>query len=428
MPPTGFDTDESCLFLNVHTPAPDGARRPVLFWIHGGSYMTGRGASFDGTPFCRNGDLVVVTVNYRLGVLGFLELGHLDPDLAGSGNNGIRDQIAALRWVRDHITAFGGDPNRVTIAGESAGAGSVMALLASPEAEGLFHQAIAQSAPAGFGAPAGGVAESLLEATACESIDDLRALSADALIDGQAILAKAAATTAAVMPGGSGRAMRPAVDGITITRDAVTAAVDRRIPILLGTNGNEGSLFALHLPDDIDDSTLHAMVHRHVDSDERAARVVEAFKTTYPELTNRRVAEEMIADTLFRRSSMRVADAATAAGIPVHVYRFTWKSQGFHGRFGSMHALDLPFVWKMDIHGAASAWERIIGDGAPEPDDLADRMHHAWIAYVTSGDPSHDRIPSWPTYDLEGRPTMIFDESSVVTSDPDGRTRASWDD
>ena len=162
LPATGYATNEDCLFLNVYTPAPDNAARPVLIWIHGGSYMTGRGATVDGGPFARNGDIVVVSINYRLGLLGFMELGHLDPELAGSHNNGIRDQIAALRWVHDNIAVFGGDPTRVTIAGESAGAGSVMAILASPEADDLYHQAISQSAPAAFMPPSTALAQGAL--------------------------------------------------------------------------------------------------------------------------------------------------------------------------------------------------------------------------------------------------------------------------
>ena len=123
---------EDCLFLNVYTPAPDDAGRPVLFWIHGGSYTGGSGSSYDGGSFATQGDIVVVTINYRLGVFGFMELGHLDPALAGSQNNGIRDQILALEWTRDHIADFGGDPHNVTIIGESAGAGSVLGIMAAP--------------------------------------------------------------------------------------------------------------------------------------------------------------------------------------------------------------------------------------------------------------------------------------------------------
>ena len=140
-------TDEDCLFLNVYTPKPDGRARPVMVWIHGGAYTMGSGDMYDGSTFARRGDVVVVTLNYRLGALGWLALDHLDPSLVGSGNNGIRDQIEALRWVRDNIGSFGGDANNVTIFGESAGGGSIGALLGAPGADGLYHKAIIQSGP-----------------------------------------------------------------------------------------------------------------------------------------------------------------------------------------------------------------------------------------------------------------------------------------
>ena len=184
--------DEDCLFLNVYTPACDDARRPVLVWIHGGAYVRGSGDLYDGTSFAKVGDIVVVTLNYRMGVFGFVELGHLDEGLAGSANNGILDQIAALRWVREHISEFGGDPDQVTISGESAGAGSVMALLASPAADGLYHRAIAQNAPAGFGPLVPGAAETLLEAMGGGGLEALRTASAQELIDTQSRIMTAA--------------------------------------------------------------------------------------------------------------------------------------------------------------------------------------------------------------------------------------------
>ena len=150
LPGSEIRWDEDCLFLNVYSPAPDHAGRPVLFWIHGGSYTFGSGDAYNGGSFATRGDIVVVTVNYRLGVFGFMELGHLDPALAGSQNNGIRDQITALQWVHDHIEYFGGDPDQVTISGESAGAGSVAAILGAPAADHLYHRAIAQSPPVSF--------------------------------------------------------------------------------------------------------------------------------------------------------------------------------------------------------------------------------------------------------------------------------------
>ncbi|MEX2394890.1 MAG: carboxylesterase family protein, partial [Actinomycetota bacterium] len=172
-------TNEDCLFLNVFTPRADDAKRPVMVWIHGGAYTIGSGEMYDGSSFARRGDVVVATLNYRLGILGWIPLDHLDPSLEGSGNNGVRDQIEALRWVRDNIASFGGDPDNVTIFGESAGGGSVGAIFAAPSADGLYHKAIMQSGAPGFGTPVGaeGYTSGLLETIGSPGggIDALRA-------------------------------------------------------------------------------------------------------------------------------------------------------------------------------------------------------------------------------------------------------------
>ena len=426
LPATGYATDESCLFLNVYTPCPDDHGRPVLIWIHGGSYMTGRGATVDGGPFARNGDLVVVSINYRLGLLGFAELGHLDPDLAGSHNNGIRDQIAALRWVRDNIAAFGGDPNRVTIAGESAGAGSVMAILASPEADGLYHRVISQSAPASFMSPSTELAMEVIDLAGVDDIDGLRTLTADKTIEIQKQLATNAAESAIAnprFPGSARKGLRPAIDGITVTRSPVQAVVERRIPLLLGTNLDEGTLFGGHLPNEISDNLLRSLVADHTSDPDT---VIEAFRAEQPDADNHTLALSMIGDTLFRTSSLRVADAAAAAGIPVFTYLFEWQSTGFNGFFGSMHALEIPFVWQADLEGAAAGWQRIMGPPGSWPTELADNMHNAWIGFVRNGEPTHEAIGSWPRYD-DTRPTMVFGDTTRLEHDPRGATRASWE-
>ncbi len=425
LPATGYATDEDCLYLNVYTPAPDTGARPVLVWIHGGSYMTGRGATVDGGPFARNGDIVVVSINYRLGLLGFMELGHLDSELAGSHNNGIRDQIAALRWVHDNIAAFGGDPERVTISGESAGAGSVMAILASPQADGLYHQVIAQSAPAAFAPPSTELAQDTMDVAGVDGIDGLRALSTDKIIEIQRQLSATAGRAAVAeprFPGAARNGLRPAIDGITVTRSPMEAAAERGIPLLLGTNLDEGTLFGFHLPDEVNDDLLRSLAADHA-SDPDA--VVEAFRAEHPAADNRTLALSMIGDTLFRTSSLQVADAAAAAGTPVFAYLFEWQSTEFNGFFGAMHALEIPFVWQADLEGAAAGWQRIMGPAGSWPADISDNMHHAWIAFVRAGDPTHDAIGAWPRYD-EVRPTMVFGDTTRLEHDPRGTTRASW--
>ncbi|NCG36816.1 MAG: carboxylesterase family protein [Actinobacteria bacterium] len=426
LPATGYATNEDCLFLNVYTPAPDNAARPVLIWIHGGSYMTGRGATVDGGPFARNGDIVVVSINYRLGLLGFMELGHLDPELAGSHNNGIRDQIAALRWVHDNIAVFGGDPTRVTIAGESAGAGSVMAILASPEADDLYHQAISQSAPAAFMPPSTALAQEVLAAAGAHGVDELRSLPADAIIEIQKQLATATVGSTVArprLPGSARRGIRPAIDGITVTRSPPEAAGERGIPLLLGTNLDEGTLFGGHLPKEISDDLLRSLAADHTSTPDP---VIEAFRAEQPATDNRTLAVSMIGDTLFRTSSLHVADAAAAADTPVFTYLFEWQSTEFNGFFGSMHALEIPFVWQADLHGAAAGWQRIMGPPGSWPVEISDNMHYAWIGFVRDANPTHDGIGDWRRYD-DTRPTMVFGNTTRLEHDPRGKTRASWD-
>jgi len=426
LPKRDLHWDEDCLFLNVYTPAADDAGRPVLFWIHGGSYLNGSGDQYDGSPFANNGDLVVVTINYRLGALGFAELGHLDPTFTGSHNNGIRDMIEALSWVSHNISSFGGDPDRVTICGESAGAGAVNALLASPAAAGLFHQAISESAPARLGHSETTFADRLLDElspsdrTEPIGIETLLKAPAEQILRAQAaVLEQSAADLGVALIPADRPGFRPVIDTITVTESPGSAAGSHPVPLLIGTNLDEGTLFSLHYPAEIDDDLLR----RAIDTGGHDAdRVVAAFRSDYPQDTNRQLLIHMLGDSLFRTGSLAVADAQVATDTPVWVYLFTWQSQGFNGAFGAMHALEIPFVWNMPLE----PWQALLGEGQPWPAGLSDQMHRAWISFVHTGNPNHDDIPDWPRYDTERRPTMEFGDVSSVVADPHGMTRASW--
>jgi para-nitrobenzyl esterase len=413
--------DEDCLFLNVFTPAPDDARRPVLFWIHGGAYTAGSGDAYHGGPFATHGDIVVVTVNYRLGVFGFMELGHLDPALAGSQNNGIRDQIAALQWVHDHIQRFGGDPDQITICGESAGAGSVAAILGAPAADHLYHRAIAQSPPVSFAPTTTDTTDRFLERV--EGFDRLRSADPADLIDAQVAASTAEmAAREPILLGIPGGGLRPSLDDHTVTRhpiEAVRALGPQAKPLMVGTNSDEGTLFAFYLMHDVDDTQLYTAVAAHCTDPDR---VIAAFRAEYPGEDNRRLMRRMLTDTMFRTGALELADAQTDAGGDVFVYLFSWASQGFGGRLGAMHALEIPFVWDGDL----DAWSQIMGEGRPWPDDLSARMHHAWIGFIRDGDPSHAGIGEWPRYDTDRRPTMEFGETSQVLEDPGRTLREAW--
>ncbi len=417
-------TSEDCLFLNVFTPTADDGRRPVMVWIHGGAYTIGSGDLYDGSSFARNGDVVVVTLNYRLGVLGWVPLDHLDPALAGSGNNGVRDQIQALRWVRDNIAAFGGDPGNVTIFGESAGGGSVAALLAAPDADGLYHRAIIQSgAPNILPAwkPENYVQQILDHLEQPEGgIEALRAADANRLIEAQidsgAFDRMGRDRDHAI--DGSGMGPRPSVDGVVLTAtpvEAVRRKGAQNVPLIIGTNADEGTLFSLLLPTDVNDDDL-AEGLRHVVRDPEA--LFEVYRGRH---SPHRLIVEVMTDAVFRIPSLRLADAYVAAGAPVWVYLFTWDTPVFGGLLGATHALELPFVW--DLY-REPGWQLFVGANPPE--SIATAMQHAWLAFARTADPAVEGLPAWPVYHTTARPTFEIDEELRVVDDPDQEVREAW--
>jgi para-nitrobenzyl esterase len=414
----GGESNEDGLYLNVWTPACDDARRPVMVWIHGGAYVFGSGSVpwYDGTQFAQHGDVVVVTLNYRLGPLGFL---YLDDDfgLAGSGNAGILDQVAALDWVRDSIAAFGGNPDDVTIFGESAGANSVGTLLALPSARGLFRKAIAQSGAGAWVADrerAASIARSVLDKLDVRPGDlaALQAVPIEQLFDAQ--------PGAAVSAAGSGAALawQPVVDGGVLPQaplEAVRAGHASGIHLLTGTNQHEVTLFQVLDPSlaELDDRRIVELL-ASVSAQPEA--LLHAYREFMPEATSQAVWSALATDAAFRMPAVRLADAQHAHGA-AWMYRFTWETPVFGGVLRSTHALEIPFVFDtLDQPGA----DQFTGDG-PERAAIADAMHRAWIAFARTGD------PGWPAYEATRRPTMRFDREIQVLDDPDGEARRAWD-
>ena len=420
----GAVTDEDCLFLNVFTPQADDGARPVLVWIHGGAYTIGSGDIYDGSSFCRRGDVVVVTLNYRLGVLGWTPVDHLDPSLAGSGNNGVRDQIEALRWVRDNIASFGGDPGNVTVFGESAGGGSVAAVICSPEADGLYHKAIIESGAPGFGAPKdpqrytdelvaalghpGGGLDVLRAATPAELV------AAQAKVGGLEQLGRDPGTPI----DGTGDGPHPTVDGVVVTRtfvDAIREKGDRNVPLIIGTNVDEGTLFGMLLPRDVPEESLVTSLGPSA-GDPRA--ILDALKA---KATGRPPLVDLMTDAVFRIPSLRGADAQAETGVPVWVYLFSWRTPVFGGMLGATHALEIPFVWDMVRD---RAWSFLVG---PEPPMvLAEAMQDAWISFARTGRPTAAAIPEWPAYDTATRPTLELGDEIRVVADPGRELREAW--
>ncbi len=419
--------DEDCLYLNVFAPAdlgPDGsALLPVMVWVHGGAFIAGSGSArwYDGGRFAAGGDVVVVTINYRLGALGFLELGGVADDrYRSAGNCGVLDQLAALRWVQDNIASFGGDPARVTVFGESAGAMSIGLMLAMPAARGLFGQAILQSGAASTyrgREEALGVTEQLIHAFG-GSFEDLRAAPAERVLEAQSAVTLGSDVAAYL-------AFRPVADGIDVPEhpeETIAAGGGFDGPVLVGTNRDEMTLFlafdpALAATGEQVDSRARAMLGA-----ERWARLEGHYRAgadggAVPLLC------AVATDVVFRAPALRLADGQAGHGTGgVWMYRFDWPSSAAGGFLGATHALEIPFVWGLlDLPGA-----ELFTGAAPGRYQLAQAMHAAWLAFALSGDPSTPLLPEWPRYQPPQRATMLLDNECRVVEDPNGAERRLW--
>ncbi len=411
---------EDCLFLNVWTRGlGDGKKRPIMVWLHGGGYVTGSGSSngYDGSRLAERGDVVVVTLNHRLNAFGYSYLGELtdDPKYADSGNLGSLDIVKALEWVRDHADAIGGDPGNVTIFGESGGAAKVSTLMAMEDARGLFQRAIAQSGSmslAGFtprvGTP---LAKDLMTTAKVSSVEDLAAMPLDDLIE-------------AMMKSRSrGAYYRPVVDGRSLTRQPYTPdanPVSADIPLLVGTNNNEMRLqgglgspenFALsweQLPAKLKAFTGDA------DVDE----VITGMHAAHPDYDPSDVFFQVATFRNYRGTALLQAERKSKQSAPVYMYRLDWKTPVEGGRLETPHALDIAFVF--DNVARSTSYT---GPETAETQRMADLMADAWIAFARTGNPNTPALPQWPTYDAQGRATMIFDLDPQVVQDPDGEER-----
>ncbi len=424
------DQSEDCLYLNVYTPRADAARRPVLFWIHGGGFTGGSGgqALYDGGRLATRGDVVVVTINYRLGALGYTNLDGLDANL------GQQDQIAALRLVRENIAAFGGDPDRITIFGESAGGMAVSTLLAMPAARGLFRGAIAQSGAAHHvhsRESAARVAIALLAelGLAPNDVDKLRDVPVPALLAAQAKLLVETAR------GGALLAFAPALDADTLPRHPLEAVRDgaaRDVALLVGANRDEIKLFRMGVAAsaELDAAGLAKRVRgglrAHGADESHAERLIETYRAARAGRASTEPGELLDAldsDRTFRVPAIRLAEAQAAHQPRTYKYFFTWSSPARRGTLGACHALELPFVFgTLD----APTMDKFAGKG-PEAEALSARMMDAWIAFARSGEPGHAALPAWPGYDTAERATLVFDRQCELANAPLDAERAAWD-
>jgi len=418
----GMTYTEDCLRLNVFSPDLDGSA-PVMVWLHGGGFETGTASMswYDGRSLARRG-VVVVAVGYRLGALGYLRV----PGAVGSGCFGLLDQIAALEWVRDNVAAFGGDPDRVTVFGESAGAMSIGALLGAPTASGLFHRAILQSGSTHnvhSDAHAGTVAGRFAAAAgvAPDDLDALRALSLDDVLAAQGAIGRDD-------DGSFGLPWQPVLGSDAVPGrplEAVRAGAAAGVDLLVGTTLDEMKLFPLISPGlaEVDAETLRARAEAYSTS---AGREPGSLLAAYDARTGALPAPDrwldLLTDLVFRIPAIRLAEAQARHGARVRMYLFAERSD----LLGSCHALDLPYTWdNLDAPGT----EVLVGALTDERRRLARQMGDAWTSFAAGADdPGPDDVPEWPAYDEGRRATMRFAAAGVdVVDDPMASERAWWD-
>jgi para-nitrobenzyl esterase len=416
------DATGDWLTINVWSPEPDPtAGLPVMVWIQGGAYVIGMSSlpEYDGGHLARDG-VVVVTFNYRVGVEGFAQIEGAPP------NRGLLDQVAALEWVRDNIRAFGGDPDRVTIFGESAGGGSVAALLAMPRAAGLFRRAVAQSVPGTFFTPE--LAADI--AATCAAELGLRPTVADLSTVAPAELSAAGdAVTAKIgqyadrwgRPGHRTIPFAPVVDGdvLPVTPwQALADGVGRDIELVIGHTRDEQRLFNL----------IEGVLGQV--TEEQAATALEVFapgpdgarryRDSFPDAGSEELFELVHSDWLFRMPSLHLAEAQVKAGGRAYLFELTWPAPGMGGALGACHGLDVPLVFGNLDRGRPAM---LIGEEpSPEAEELSTRMRAAWTAFAIHGD------PGWPAYDTGQRLTRVFDAQPAVTGYPEEASRLIWQD
>ena len=427
------EQSEDCLTLNVWTPALDGKRRPVMVWIHGGGFTIGASsqALYDGSVLARRGDVVVVTVNYRLGPLGFIRLADVTGGkIASSGNEGMLDQVAALEWVRDNIADFGGDPGNVTIFGESAGGMSVGTLLAMPAVRGLFHKAIPQSGACHTGAPvarANRTAERVLSKLGVKSgdISAIRALTPAQLLTGT-MLADGKTPDPEL-----GMAYQPVIDGTHVPRAAIEMVADGSasgVAVMVGSTLEEWKLFSLMDTSlqKLDRAGLGARISRRL-TVEAADSVIDAYAKARAQrgesVTPADLFTAIETDRVFRIPGVRLAQVQPRHDARIYSYLFTWPSPAMGGVLGSCHALELGFVFGTNhIPGMSS----FAGTG-PAAEKLATQMQDSWLAFARSGDPSNESTGKWNRYDEANRSTMVFGANTKLEDAPRDEERRAWE-
>lgn len=398
------DESEDCLFLNIYAPESRAAPKPVLVWIHGGAFMCGSGNDYDASTLARDNDVVVVTINYRLGIFGFLNLQGLGPEFSGSANLGIQDQIAALRWIKDHIADFGGDSSNITIFGESAGAASVLALFGAPAAEDLFHKGIAFSGAETLAPPMDHLTQICASrgfASHDECLKHLQAMPAEELT---------------LLQQETGIYVGPSIDGAVLTRPACEAIRDggaAGIPFLSGATRDEGTILAepFAATEEMGQLMVFAL----------AASVGRDDGTAYRAFLQQTVGDKPVVDyvdrawfDIFRASALRVAATASQHGAGGWVYNFELDTDH---PLGVAHFADVPFTFNWIEEGNERLY---VHRPTASNRTLARQWSRTICEFARNGSPNGQGLPDWPQYAPDRYECLWFSETPEVVSNPDG--------
>lgn len=411
------------LRVNIWTPGiKDNRKRPVMVWLHGGGHSAGSGQelkSYDGENLSRRGDVVVVSLNHRLNVFGYLNLIEYGDRWAHSANAGTLDLIAALEWVRDNIANFGGDPQNVTIFGQSGGGGKVGTLMAMPAAKGLFHRAVIQSGsslrqatPDRSGRLAAAVLEQL--GLSRSNLDRIQQLSHQQLTEASMAALKKLQPAPALPGTGLGFNWGPTVDGKTLPNhsfDPAAPSYSASVPLLVGTVLNEFTT-SIGRPE-LEQMTHEEMAKRVAGRyPDKADRLIEAFRKAHPKAKPFDLFS-LISSANTRQNAVTQATRKAAQGPAAYLYWFTWQTPVLDGRPRAFHCAELPFVFNNTDRCAAMT------GGTPEARELGGRVSDAWINFARKGDPNHSGLPKWPAFTPDKGQVMIFDNRCEVKNDPD---------